>query len=201
MIRAVVFDLGQVLASGEGIFSEPARILGVDAAAFEELYWVGRRAYDEGGTDADYWGPILTGLGKPNAVETVNQLAALDTELWLKLRPTARRLMADVRAAGRVVAVLRNAPSVLDRGLVGADFAEEADYWFVSASMGVAKPHPAAYARVTEVLDVPPDAIAFIDDRPPNVAGATKAGWHAHLFVSDADSRRWLESLGVLSGD
>lgn len=198
MIRAVVFDLGQVLASGEGIFSEPARLLGVDPAAFEELYWTDRRAYDEGGTDADYWGPILTGLGKPPAIETVTALAALDAELWLRLRPTARQLLADVRAAGRLVAVLSNAPAVLDRGLVDADFADEADYWFVSASMGIAKPHPAVYARVTEVLAVPADEIAFIDDREPNVEGGRRAGWHAHLFVSDADTRAWLESLGVL---
>lgn len=198
MIRAVVFDLGQVLASGEGVYSEPARLLGVDAARFEQLYWTGRRAYDSGGEDAAYWGPILTALGRPAAPETIRQLARLDADLWLRLRPEARRLLLDVRAAGRLTAVLSNAPFPLDQGLVDADFADDVDYWFVSSSMGVTKPDPAAYERVTEVLELPEADIAFVDDRPANVAGAEAAGWWAHLWRSDADTRAWLVELGVL---
>lgn len=201
MIRAVVFDLGQVLASGEGIITEPAHLLDVDPDAFARAYWAGRRAYDEGATDVEYWGALLTSLGRPAAIETVQQLAALDAALWLQLRPEARQLLADVRAAGRMVAILSNAPFAIDMALLGADFADEADYWFVSAAMGVTKPHPAAYARVTEVLDLPPSEIAFIDDRPENVTGAEREGWAAHVWVSDSDSRSWLASLDVVSPD
>lgn len=199
MIRAVVFDLGQVLASGDGVLSEPARLLGVDEDAFAALYWRDREAYDAGASDAAYWGPILTGLGKPPAIETIQQLARLDAELWLRIRPQARALLADTRAAGVAVAVLSNAPFNLDVGLLDADFRDDADAFFVSASMGVGKPHRAAYARVTEVLDVEPHQIAFIDDRPANVAGAERAGWAAHLWVSDDDTRAWLTEIGVLS--
>lgn len=199
MIRAVVFDLGQVLASGEGVFAEPARLLGVDPLRFEELHWHGRRAHDEGGTDMAYWGPILEALGKPPALETVQQLARLDADLWLRIRPAARQLLRDARAAGQVVAVLSNAPFALDLGLLTCDFADEADHWFVSASMGVTKPNAAAYRRVTEVLELEPYEIAFIDDRQPNVEGAEREGWVAHLWRSDDDTRSWLESLGVLS--
>ena len=126
MIRAVVFDLGQVLASGEGVITEPARLLGVDPADFEELYWARRRAHDEGGPDAAYWGPILESLGRPAAVETIQQLAKLDADLWLRIRPQARQLLRDTRASGRTVAVLSNAPFALDLGLLDADFAHEA---------------------------------------------------------------------------
>lgn len=118
--------------------------------------------------------------------------------LWLQLRPDARQLLHDVRAAGRMLAVLSNSPFSIDMGLLGADFADDVDYWFVSASMGVLKPNAAAYDRVTEVLDLDPADIAFIDDRSENVEGAERAGWQAHVWVSDADSRAWLESLGVL---
>lgn len=93
---------------------------------------------------------------------------------------------------------MSNAPFALDLGLLDADFAHEADHWFVSASMGVSKPSRAAYARVTEVLELEPYEIAFVDDRPANVAGAERMGWIAHLWASDADTRAWLESLGVL---
>ncbi|MFV0408045.1 MAG: HAD-IA family hydrolase [Propioniciclava sp.] len=198
MVRAVVFDLGQVLASGEGIISEPAAFLDVAPDRFEELYWADRAAYDAGATDAEYWGPILSALDKPATPETIAHLAALDADLWLRMRPTAHQLLVDVRAAGRTVAILSNAPFTIDIGLLGADFADDADFWFISASMGVTKPNSAAYWRVTEVLDLHPSTIAFIDDRPENVAGAERIGWKAHLWQSDADSRVWLSSQGVL---
>lgn len=201
MIRAVVFDLGGVLASGEGVTSEPARLLGVPEEAFAELYWSLRTDYDAGFSDAEYWGPLLTGLGKPAAVETIQQLAKLDADLWLRLLPDARRLVADVRAAGSTVAVLSNAPFNLDNALVEADLADEVDHCFVSAAMGVAKPDRAAYARVTEVLEVEPGEIAFLDDKQHNVEGAERAGWVAHVWTSVTDGRAWLTSIGVLPAE
>ena len=162
MIRAVVFDLGGVLASGEGVTSEPARLLGVDEERFAELYWAGRRAYDAGASDREYWTPILEGVGKPAAVETVQQLARLDADLWLRIRPEARRLVADVREAGRTVAVLSNAPFNLDHALLDSDFADAADYWFISASMGVLKPDLATRPHVF-YIGLPEQFVSGID--------------------------------------
>lgn len=198
MVRAVVFDLGVVLASGEGAVAEPSRFLNVSEEDFAALYWAGREAYDMGATDGEYWGAVLEGLGLPAHAETIQHLAALDAHLWLQLRPAAHQLLIDCRAAGRVVAVLSNASSAIDSALLGASFAADADAWFISAAMGVSKPHPAAYARVTEVLDHDPADIAFIDDRIENVEGAEAAGWQAHLWESDADSRAWLVAMGAL---
>lgn len=198
MMRAVVFDLGQVLSSPANLFTEPAALLGVDPAEFEAAYWTDRRAYDRGGSELEYWGPILTKLGKPAALETAQQLAALDARLWIQLRPTAEQLLREVHGTGILTAVLSNAPTAVDIALLDAPYLEDADYWFVSASMMVTKPDPAAYYRVTEVLDVEPNEVAFIDDRPANVDAARKFGWNAHLFVDDADTRRWLEQIGVL---
>lgn len=198
MIRAVVFDLGGVLASGEGVISEPAKLLGVDAERFEELYWAGRDAYDAGASDSEYWKPILQGLGKPAALETVQQLARMDAEAWLRIRPEARRLVADVRATGRTTAVLSNAPFNIDNALLDSDFADDVDFWFISAAMGVRKPDQGTYLRVGEVLELEPHEIFFVDDRPDNVAGAERAGWVAHLWSSDGATRGWLEQIGVL---
>ncbi len=55
------------------------------------------------------------------------------------------------------------------------------------------------YARLAADLGVPPAAIAFVDDRPENVEGALAAGWTAHLWQDDADTRAWLTELGVLA--
>jgi putative hydrolase of the HAD superfamily len=199
VIRCVVFDLGQVLSSPAGLYTEPAALLGVEASAFEALYWRNRVAYDAGGSDTAYWTPLLTALGKPAPPETVRALAQLDARLWVEgMRPEALQIVRDVRKAGRLVAMLSNAPFALDLALVDAPYAGDADYWFVSASMGVTKPDPAVYYRVEEVTELAASELAFIDDRPNNVYGARQAGWEAHLFVDDADTRAWLRGLEVL---
>lgn len=199
MIRCVVFDLGQVLSSPPGLFTEPARMLGVEPSAFEALYWANRVAYDTGGTDAANWIPVLKALGKPTTPELVRTLAQTDARLWIEgMRPEALQLMKDVRASGRLVAVLSNAPFALDMALVDAPYAEDADFWFVSASMGMVKPDPAVYERVVEVVELRPDELAFVDDRPANVFAARQAGWAAHLFVDDSDTRAWLQGLEIL---
>lgn len=199
MITCVVFDMGQVLASPPELFTLPADRLGVEPEALELQYWVGRRAYDEGGSDASYWGPLLEALGRRPSPELIHELATQDANLWIQLRPDAWRLLKEVRATGTTVAVLSNAPFVIDMALLDAPWVTDVDHVFVSASMGMTKPNPTVYARVQEVVDVPADQIAFIDDRQPNVDGAERAGWHTHLFVDDADTRAWLAQLGVLS--
>ena len=199
MIRCVVFDLGEVLSSPASLYAEGAALLGVDPAAYEAAYWAGRVQYDQGASDTQYWTPILTSLGRPATPERVRAIAELDARQWVDgVHPDALALLHDVRAAGRLVGVLTNAPFSVDLALADAPYADDADYWFVSASMGVAKPDPAVYYRVQEVVDLEPHEIAFIDDRPENVYGARQAGWEAHLFVDDAGTRSWLRSLEVL---
>lgn len=199
MIQSVVFDFGQVLASPANLFTEPASRLRIDPADFEAAYWQGRREYDAGGTAYTYWTQLLTTLGLPNHPETIHMLTGLDAELWAPMRPSAWQLLKDVKATGTTVAIVSNAPSALDWAFADQPYATDADYWFVSASMGICKPNPEVYARVHEVLGGPANSIAFIDDRIENVDAAREAGWQAHLFVDDDDSRAWLTSLGVLA--
>jgi len=199
VIRSVVFDFGQVLSSPAELYTAPAARLGVAPAAFEAAYWTGRVAYDRGGTDAAYWTPLLESLGRRPNPQLVRELAQLDARLWVEgVRPEALRIVRDVRAAGRLVAILSNAPFSLDLAFVDAPYADAADFWFVSASMGVVKPDEPVFFRVEEVLELDPAEIAFIDDRPANVHAARRAGWQAHLFVDDADMRSWLQEIGVL---
>ncbi len=198
MIRTVVFDFGQVLASGTGVIEEASALLDVPPDDYARVYWAGRTAYDAGASDADYWTPVLAALGKPTTPEMVDRLARLDAQLWAVMRPEARALLRDVRAFGRTVAVLSNAPFSVDLAFADADYAQDADLWFVSASMGIVKPNPAIYTRVEEGTQTDPEEIAFIDDNALNVAAALRAGWKAHLWVSDADSRAWLVGIGAL---
>ena len=198
MIRAVVFDLGQVLASPPDIHSHPAGLLGVPTIEFSAAYWTGRRSYDEGGPDEAYWGPLLTTVGLPATAERVDLLATTDARLWTRIRPEAEALVADTAAVGRLTALLSNAPLVLGSAIEAAPWRRHFDRVYVSARIGATKPDRRIYDHATADLGVEPGEIAFVDDRPENVAGALEAGWRAHLWVDDADTRAWLGSCGVL---
>ena len=192
MIRVVVFDLGQVLASPPGLYREPARLLGVDPAAFEAGYWADRRAYDTGGAAADYWSPLLTGLGVPPTGALVDRLDALDAAMWVDVRAGALAVVDAVRGWGLATALLSNAPLSLGAAVRRAGWVDRFDDVFISAELGMTKPDPRIFAEVTGRLGVAPAEVAFVDDRQPNVAAAERFGWHAHLWVDDADTMAWV---------
>ncbi len=198
MIRAVVFDLGQVLASPPDIHSHPAGLLGVAADDFAAGYWDGRRAYDEGGPDDAYWGPLLTRLGLPVSAEHVQLLATTDATIWTRIRPAAERLIVDAKSSGRLTGLLSNAPRPLGDAIEAAPWRRHFDRVYVSALIGASKPQRRIYDHAAADLNVAPSEIAFVDDRPENVDGALAAGWRAHRWVDDEDTRAWLESIDVL---
>ncbi|MFT3835178.1 MAG: HAD family phosphatase [Micropruina sp.] len=198
MIRAVVFDLGQVLASPPDIHSHPAGLLGVSTDDFAAGYWQGRREYDEGATDDAYWGPLLTRLGLAASAENVALLANTDATIWTRIRPAAEQLLADTKASGRLTGLLSNAPRPLGDAIEAAPWRNHFDRVYVSALIGAAKPRKEIYDYAAADLGVAPSEIAFVDDRPENVEGALAAGWQAHLWVDDDDTRAWLAECGVL---
>lgn len=63
--------------------------------------------------------------------------------------------------------------------------------WFTHR-LGASKPDPAAYRALEGKLGVEPGRIAFLDDKPENVAAAAAAGWQAVLCRSTADLARVL---------
>lgn len=198
MIRAVVFDLGQVLASPPNVYEDAAARLGVPAADYESHYWTERHGYDQGVPDAEYWGPILTRLGLTPTDDDIAAAAGFDADLWVEIRPEAHQLLRDSRAAGRAVAILSNSPHAIAAACERAAWRPDVDHVFVSAPLGAAKPDARAYELVQADLGVDPHQIAFIDDKQDNVDGALAVGWQAHLWRDDSDTRAWLEQIGVL---
>ncbi len=198
MIKAVVFDLGGVLASPSALLPTLAARIGSSTDQLEAQYWEDRGAYDAGASAAHYWAPICAAGDRNGDPETYEKLAELDASMWAELRPSAWRLLRDCHAADVIVAVLSNSPHAMQTAADRAPWRELVDGLFISATMGLVKPAPEIYATVAEELNLSGPQIAFIDDKQRNVEGAVAAGWHAHLWLSDADTRRWLEDAGVL---
>ncbi|WP_171209895.1 MULTISPECIES: HAD-IA family hydrolase [unclassified Ruegeria] len=73
-------------------------------------------------------------------------------------------------------------------------FAKRVDRVFSSGRMGVRKPQPEFYAKVTETLRVSPDQMLLVDDYAASIEAARDAGWRAYLF-NDETRGDILESL------
>jgi len=191
----VAFDLGKVLASPPDLFSAPAQYLGVSAPDYEQLYRTGRAAYDGGGSRVEYWGPLLSGLGLEPTAQAISHLARLDAELWIQLRPTAEAMLTTVYSWGLRTALVSNGPLALGRAVRFAEWSALIDRVFISSELRLSKPDPAVFPAVTKELEVEPEEVAFIDDRPDCIAAAATYGWRSHLWVDDADSLAWLTEI------
>lgn len=199
MIKAVVFDLGEVLSSPPSLLPALAAHIGTTEEELRQHYWTGRPEYDAGAPDANYWGPLLEALGSDHDAHLIAELAYLDADIWSNLRPSAWQLLRDCRGAGVVVAILSNSPHAMQAAAEETVWRADVDHLYISATLGAMKPQPEMYARVQTDLGLDPGEIAFIDDKPANVEAALSAGWFAHVWESDSNTRTWLESLGVLS--
>jgi putative hydrolase of the HAD superfamily len=200
-LRCVLFDLDGVLADYDrgtrvGVL---AQRLGCRAQAVHSAI------YDSGIEDAADAGLLdapayLSALGR--ALE-----CTVDADAWVearraatRIRPAMLELARTLRARGITVAVLSNNGMLMAErwpAIVPALFPLFADRAFCSASLGAAKPSPAAYLRCLEALGAPPASTLFVDDNAANVTGARDAGLAGHCFVDLPQLRRALEACGL----
>jgi len=66
-----------------------------------------------------------------------------------------------------------------------------------SFRVGAIKPSAAIYREAEHRFGLAPAATVFVDDLPPNVAGAQACGWRAIHHRDPAETRRQLHALGV----
>ncbi len=95
----------------------------------------------------------------------------------------ADHLLSDLVSAGVRLSILSNYPSwhqMIDQKLGFSRFVESS---FFSCDLGCRKPDAASYEAVIASIDVAPEQILFVDDRPENCAGAERAGMRALHFT------------------
>lgn len=162
------------------------------------------RAFQSGEmNERDYWARRCQEFheltGEPAQVPAFMAHLYSGTEAEL-IRPGARALLTDAKAAGIPVGALTNDlyafhdQSWIDRiGVIG-EFDELVD----GRRDGVMKPDPGAYRLIAERLGVAPEDCVFVDDQPVNLAGADAVGMRSvhldpvHPETGFAEARRLL---------
>ena len=78
-------------------------------------------------------------------------------------------------------------------------FADRFERRFFSYQLGVRKPDPEFYRRVTEELGVLPSSLLFLDDQAANVAAARDAGWYAEVYARGDELAALLEKHVIVA--
>jgi epoxide hydrolase-like predicted phosphatase len=111
------------------------------------------------------------------------------------LNPAMLELVAHVHRE-RTTALLTN--NVAEAGWRATFPFDLFDVVIDSSQVGVRKPDPRIYEELIRQLNVPAEAIAFIDDLPENLPPAAQLGIRAVLFEGPDKLRNDLTAMGAL---
>lgn len=182
-IEAVIFDIGNVLVEWH-----PARpfdrLLGSQrrAALFAQVDFEAMNLRSDLGADMEEEVRALAAQNPGDADDIL-----IWSQHWLEMLapdlPLSAALLRALRARGAAVYALSNfGVGTLKLAEKRYPVLTEFDRRFISGHLGMIKPDPALYAHVETELDLPPETLFFIDDRPENIAAAKARGWQTHLF-------------------
>jgi putative hydrolase of the HAD superfamily len=93
------------------------------------------------------------------------------------------------------VGLISNAWSGLRPWIIDKNFEDAFDALIISAEVRIAKPDPGIFQIALEKLDVAPAEAVFLDDFPPNVAGARAIGMHAIHFTRPEQALAELDQI------
>lgn len=185
-VTTVIFDFGCVLsrAPSPADYDPLRKAIGVDAGTFQQLYWLNREAYDLDALDTPtYFREIGRGAGVTFSPEQIQQLAALDCQLWEETDPVMVEWVRVLHARGLKTAVLSNmSRCVGDHLRRTAHWMEIFDYLCFSGELKIGKPGAEIYHACLKALGVPAGESLFLDDREVNIAAAHAVGMHGIVF-------------------
>ncbi|HEX7359571.1 MAG TPA: HAD family phosphatase [Bryobacteraceae bacterium] len=191
-----IFDYGGVLVGSQ---SEPdqehlAALAGIPKERFFEFYWKHRLAYDRGDLmRAEYWQTLAAGAGTSFCERVIDELAEADVQSWMSFVAPMWTWIAELRRAGRRVAMLSNMPRDLGEALRSrTDRLQAFDHVTLSYQVRSAKPDAHPYEHCLEGLGTRPEETVFFDDSLANVEAARRLGLRAVQFTNREEALRQL---------
>ncbi len=140
---------------------------------------------------APRWQAIVTGR-KPlvgELTEVLSEIAPGVTvdafiDYWFvndsRIDPAVLDAVSDLRDCGHRVYLATNQEHLRANYLMqNMGLQDHVDGIFYSARLGFRKPSPEFYARVTDIVGLPPESILLVDDTEENILAARRHGWGA----------------------
>jgi putative hydrolase of the HAD superfamily len=196
--RVIVFDYGEVISRSPSDADRAAIVSAArsDDETFWPVYWAHRDELDHGRLSiVDYWARVAADLGSVFSPAEVAELWVRDVRGWLSVEPGTVELLDRLHRGGTRTALLSNAGFDFGDPLRRAPYSQHFERVFVSAELGMLKPHPDVYRHVAAELGIGFDRFVFVDNKAVNVEGAVALGATGHVFVGVDELRAFLESL------
>lgn len=202
-VDAVVFDYGGVLTTPvrDSIGAWLARD-GIDPASFSRTLkaWMSRSvpegspihrletgALSMNGFDALLAAELVTRDGRP--LPGTDLLSRLFADM--RPDPVMFELVADLKRAGLQVALLSNSwGNTYPRERIAVF-----DPVVISGEVGLRKPNADIFLHALDLLDAPPDRVAFVDDAGANTEGAGRLGMRTVLHTDPDTTRKELARI------
>ncbi|WP_415183693.1 HAD family hydrolase [Phaeovulum sp.] len=183
MIKAVVFDIGNVL-----IEWRPERVYDpiLAPAARDHLFdTIGLAAMNEAiDAGAPFAATVAAFAARhPDHAAHIRLWHDRWTDMFAPAIPHSIRLLRALRQRGTPVFALSNfGDQTFDLAERMYPALTEFDRRYISGRMGVIKPDARIYEQVEADCGLPPSALLFTDDRAENIEAAAARGWQTHLF-------------------
>ena len=205
LIRAVLFDYGQVLSGPPDplAWGRMQTTLGAMDPDFHDAYWRHRQNYDLGVLDGRaYWRAIAADVRRPLTATQFNELLDADVDLWTQPNQPMINWAHSLQSAGTPTAILSNMPDAMEPGILRRfPWLAQFTHHTFSHRLRIAKPDERIYRHAVSALAVRPEETLFIDDRAENVEAARRIGIQSIQYLSHEKFLRDLESrcfIGLL---
>jgi putative hydrolase of the HAD superfamily len=192
MTRAVLIDLGGVLAHMPGFDEAWSARFGMTTAEFLSAVYAGSddTVLIGATTEADWWRLVAGRLGTTAGVIDEMQLDLAARERWDDALVTLLRGLRGSVPTAIVSNAWPDTRARLDRdGML-----DLADEFILSGEVGCAKPDPRIFEIALERVGAEPANALFIDDTPGHVAAARALGIAGHVHTDSASTLAWITS-------
>jgi HAD superfamily hydrolase (TIGR01509 family) len=197
-VEAVLFDLGGVLVELQGGFEFVLGESLTEEDAWEAWIsseWV--RRFETGScSPEEFAAGLVDSLSLPISPEEFLRRF----ESWpASFHPQAAALLDSLAGVVRLGCFSNTNVVHWERHLSRWPKMDLFEWKFLSFQLKAAKPDERAFAKVSELMGLPPAKVLFIDDVGRNVEGARRAGFLAFQAKGAAEARALLVEAGLLS--
>ena len=203
-IRAILWDVGGVLLTNGWDRTERAdlfREFQIDPNAFELRHLGVNAAWEKGEITIDeYLDETL--FYEPRDF-TREEFVARMKEVSQWLPNTAIHVLRDLAEVGEVklVMVSNESRELMQHRIQSFGLHRDFSAFVVSAYVGLRKPDPKIFRLALDVIQIPPEEAAFVDDRAENADAASALGIHGVQYAGPEHLQETLKRLGVQLGD
>lgn len=198
-IKAVVFDVGGVLATGD-------QNIGVNAYMAKKLKISLDHWFDA--IDSSYADSIEGKISEEKALSIISRNLEISPKKLSKLLSKAYkkkfkrnkkvyRLAFKLKKKGYKIAILSDQWPPSKRALIPKKYIKHFDTVVVSCDVGVRKPDSKIYRITLKKLGVKAKESLFIDNREWNIIPAKKLGMKTILFKDNEQLFKALEKMGI----